>query len=121
MCGFPAFNPAVLCVGATDSLDRLTTFSNYAVRLDMVAPGQGIWTTGGLSTIGYSSINGTSFSAPMVAGAGALLMSMGADNVMAGLILRSTAKDLGLPGYDITYGWGRLDAKAAVAMCKQIC
>lgn len=120
-CGFPAFNPAALCIGATDSLDRLTGFSNYALRLDMVAPGQGIWTTGGLTTIGYSGIDGTSFSAPMVAGAGALLMSMGANNVLAGLILRSTAKDLGLPGYDITYGWGRLDVKAAVELCQQIC
>ena len=121
LCGFPAFNPAAICVGATDSLDRLAKFSNYALRLDMVAPGQGIWTTGGLTTIGYSPINGTSFSAPMVAGAGALLMSMGANNVLAGLILRSTAKDLGLPGYDITYGWGRLDVKAAVDLCQQIC
>ena len=121
-CETPAIVPLTLCVGATDSLDRMASFSNYGGRLDIVAPGQGIYTTGSRGiTIGYGSSDGTSLAAPMVAGVAALLMSMGADNVTAGLILRSSAKDLGLPGYDLTYGWGRLDAKAAVEMCKQIC
>jgi len=46
---------------------------------------------------------------------------MGANNVLAGVILRATSRDLGLPGYDLTYGFGRVDAKAAVDLCKQIC
>jgi subtilisin family serine protease len=118
-CSTPAFNPAALCVGATDSLDRLASFSSYALRLDVVAPGQGVYTTA--FPTGYGSANGTSLASPVVAGVGALLMSMGADNILASLILRASAKDLGLPGYDLTYGFGRVDAKAAVEMCKQIC
>lgn len=118
-CGNPANTPAVLCVGATDSLDRLAGFSNYGLRLDVVAPGQGIYTTA--SPFGYSSSQGTSVASPVVAGLGALLMSMGANNVLAAVIIRASAKDLGLPGYDLTYGWGRVDAKAAVELCKQIC
>lgn len=118
-CSNPASNPAALCVGATDSLDRLASFSNYGLRLDVVAPGQGIYTTN--SPFGYGSSNGTSLAAPVVSGLGALLMSMGANNVLAGVIIRATAKDLGLPGYDLTYGFGRVDAKAAVDLCKQIC
>jgi thermitase len=118
-CSNPASNPAALCVGATDSLDRLAGFSNYGLRLDVVAPGQGIYTTA--APYGYGSSSGTSLASPVVAGLGALLMSMGANNVLAGLIIRASAKDLGLPGYDLTYGWGRVDAKAAVEMCKQIC
>ena len=34
LCGDPGENPAVLCVGASDSADRTTFFSNYGVRLD---------------------------------------------------------------------------------------
>jgi serine protease len=117
-CGWPAANPASICVGASDGLDKLATFSNYGVRADVVAPGVGLWTT---ALVGYSSFDGTSAAAPVVAGAGALLMSMGATNVQAAQIIRLTAKDLGLPGYDITYGFGRLDAKSAVELCQQIC
>jgi subtilisin family serine protease len=118
-CSAPAIIPLIVCVGATDSLDRPTSFTNYGLRLDVVAPGQGIYTTA--SPFGYGSVNGTSVASPVVAGVGALLMSMGANNVLAGVILRATSRDLGLPGYDLTYGFGRVDAKAAVDLCKQIC
>lgn len=124
-CTTPSFNPAVLCVGASDQFDQLAGFgrpgagSNYGVRLDVVAPGKSILST---SRFGFYEANqGTSAAAPFVAGVGALLMSMGASNLLAGQIIRASAKDLGLPGYDNTYGFGRLDAKAAVEMCKEIC
>ena len=118
-CSTPAFNPAVLCVGASDELDRLADFSNYFLRLDVVAPGTSILSTERFGY--YSASQGTSVAAPFVAGVGALLMSMGASNFQAAQIIRSSAKDLGLPGYDNTYGFGRLDAKAAVELCKQVC
>jgi len=125
LCGDPGENPAVLCVGASDSADQTTFFSNYGVRLDVVAPGLGIWTTSVSSpydTAGYyGPLAGTSFAAPLVAGIGAQLMSMGASNIQAANIIRATAKDLGLPGYDITYGFGRVNAAAAVNLCKQVC
>ena len=120
ICSFPAASPAVLCVGASDELDRLADFSNYFLRLDVVAPGTGILSTE--EKFGYyATYRGTSVAAPFVAGVGALLMSMGASNIQAAQIIRASAKDLGLPGYDNTYGFGRLDAKAAVEMCKQFC
>jgi thermitase len=118
-CSTPAFNPAVLCVGASDEYDRLADFSSYGLRLDVVAPGTSILSTDRFGF--YTASQGTSVAAPIVSGVGALLMSMGASNVLAAQIIRSTAKDLGVPGYDVTYGFGRLDAKAAVEMCKQIC
>lgn len=118
-CSTPAFNPAVLCVGASDEYDRLADFSNYFLRLDVVAPGTSILSTDRFGF--YGSSQGTSVAAPFVAGVGALLMSMGASNVQAAQIIRYTARDLGLPGYDNTYGFGRLDARAAVALCQQIC
>ncbi len=118
-CSTPAFNPFVLCVGASTELDTLAPFSNYFLRLDVVAPGTGIISTNRFGF--YNATQGTSVAAPYVAGVGALLMSMGATNLQAASIIRATAKDLGLPGYDITYGFGRLDAKAAVEMCQQVC
>jgi subtilisin family serine protease len=118
-CASPAFDPAALCVGATDEYDMPAGFTNYGVRIDVMAPGVGIWTT---SKFGFATPEqGTSLSSPMVAGVAALLMSMGATNVVAANILRATAKDLGNPGYDLTYGFGRVDAAAAVALCKQVC
>lgn len=124
-CTTPSFNPAVLCVGASDQFDQLAGFgrpraaSNYGVRLDVVAPGKSILSTDRYGF--YTASQGTSAAAPFVAGVGALLMSMGASNLLAAQIIRTSAKDLGLPGYDNTYGFGRLDAKAAVELCKQIC
>jgi subtilisin family serine protease len=127
VCSDPAINPAALCVGASDQMDRVAGFSNYGVRVDVVAPGVGIWSTCKLPGVPTDSSHyfcpedGTSASAPVVSGIAALLMSMGASNVLAATIIRATAKDLGNPGYDTTYGWGRVDAAAAVAMCQQIC
>jgi thermitase len=125
ICEQPGYNPLVLCVGASDQADSITGFSNYGVRIDVVAPGAAIWTTTVGSTADtagyYSPVYGTSFASPTVAGVAALLMSMGANNFEAANIIRATSKDLGLPGYDITYGFGRVSAAAAVKLCKQIC
>jgi thermitase len=126
LCRFPGGHPGAVCVGASDQLDGIASFSNYGLGLDVVAPGTAIWSTGamhgaGATTGKYSAPNGTSFAAPMVAGVGALLMGMGADNITASMILRLSSKDLGLPGYDLTYGFGRVDAREAVAMCKELC
>jgi PKD repeat protein len=52
---------------------------------------------------------------PHVAAVGALLMSEGATADEARTILQTTAVDLGDPGYDAVYGYGFLDAAAAVA------
>ena len=72
----------------------------------MVAPGVNIYTTayGG----GYTSDSGTSFSSPIAAGVGALMLSKAPGLSAATLVstLEHTATDLGTPGYDEYYGWG---------------
>ena len=70
---YPAAFNATLAVGATDSQNRRTTFSTYGDFIDLVAPGQDILTTeiGG----SYGALSGTSFSAPMVSAAAALIWS----------------------------------------------
>lgn len=121
LCGYPAFSAFVLCVGSSDSADVIAPSSNHGVRLDVLAPGVGITSTyykpGGNHT-SYGTGGGTSFATPLVAGIGALLMSMGATNVEAMHYIRCTADDLGPVGYDLTYGWGRVNAAAAVSAFK---
>lgn len=107
-------NQYIISVSATSSSDVLASFSSYGPYVDLSAPGVGIYTTtkGG----GYVAVSGTSFSAPIVAGIVALMYSLNPSLTPHQIeqILESTALDLGSPGYDIYYGWGRVDAYMAL-------
>ena len=93
-------------------------YADYGPHLDLVAPTQ-VPTTdlGGGFIMNWS---GTSAATPHVAAVAALVESrakalglrLSAGEVMA--ILRQTADDLGPAGWDSSYGWGRVDAYAAV-------
>jgi hypothetical protein len=104
----------LVSVSATDSADNHTSWSTYGPYVDLAAPGVGIWTTtvGG----GYSAVSGTSFSSPLTAGVLALMISANPTLSPSTLVslLESTAVDLGSPGYDQYYGFGRVNAAAAV-------
>jgi subtilisin family serine protease len=107
-------NPYVLTVSATTADDILTSWSCTGNNVDLAAPGQGIMTTvrGG----GYGNAAGTSVSAPIVAGAAALLISanpsLSAPQVQD--LLKQTADDLGSSGWDTSYGYGRVNAYKAL-------
>lgn len=105
---------ALISVSATSSSDALASFSSYGKFVDVSAPGAGIYTTtrGG----GYNSWNGTSFSSPATAGVVALMMAANPSLPPTEVekLLFATAADLGSSGYDIYYGWGRVNANAAV-------
>jgi len=73
---YPASFPNVMGVASTANNDTRSTFSNYGEELVWVAaPGEGIITTYPFGT--YGAGWGTSFSAPIVSGAAALLLSVG--------------------------------------------
>jgi subtilisin family serine protease len=61
----------------------------------------------------YAYAMGTSMATPHVAGAAALLRSMGLSPQQTVNRLLQTAKDLGSRGQDSTFGYGRLDVAAA--------
>lgn len=107
-------NPDCLTVAATDSNDAKASWSNYGTIVDMTAPGVGILTTnrGG----GYGSWSGTSFSAPITAGAVALVFAANPalDPAQAIAIIKDNTDDIGTPGWDKYFGTGRLNVEKAV-------
>lgn len=106
---WPAADPRVVSVGATDAAGHQTTFSNSGPQLHLTAPGLGLQTAGiDGGTIPFS---GTSASAPIVSGAIVALMSQnpGLTAAEAVQILQTYSADGGAAGADPNYGRGTLD------------
>ena len=108
---------SVIVVGATDLNDALASFSNRGPMIDVVAPGVGVYTTSHTGDTSYASATGTSFACPLTAGVCGLIWSRNPTLTPAQVeaILRGTCRDLGAAGVDTLYGYGRIDAAAAVA------
>jgi hypothetical protein len=105
-------NPYIVSVSGTTSDDR--SWGTYGPYIDLSAPCSAIYTT--INGGGYGNVGGTSFSAPLTAGLIGLIFSANpslAPNQVEQL-LKSTAVDLGDPGYDVYYGWGRINASKAL-------
>jgi subtilisin family serine protease len=118
---FPAALPSVNAVSAiTWSGDR-ASFSNWGPEVAFAAPGDAIFTTDRSGAAGYSGDDitigsGTSFAAPMLAGAAALLLSQFPSLTVDRLegYLELSAVDLGLPGVDEFFGKGLANAHIAL-------
>ena len=111
---YPAAYPEAMAVAATDEFDQRAWFSNYGPETDIAAPGVDIYSTwnGG----GYLSASGTSMATPYVAGLAALLWSLnpGLTRDQVRDVIQSTADDLGTPGKDNYFGYGRINARRAL-------
>ncbi len=107
-------------VGAVDSRGTLAPFSDRGPFVDFVAPGVGIHTTTAGSS--YATPSGTSFAAPIVSGVAALAWSVNHDlrPVSIANVLRDTADDLGEARKDDLYGYGVVDAAAAVEAAQKM-
>lgn len=132
----PANHPDVISVGATNSLDRRTTYSNYGTELDLVAPGGDDIDRNGdgkpdsiLSTswdfpsnkATYVLAKGTSMAAPHVTGVVALMLADGIrDPETIRTILHNTATDLGPAGRDAYYGYGLVNAQGALSALARV-
>jgi hypothetical protein len=111
---FPAANPDVIAVTATDQNDKVFQLANRGKHIAIAAPGVELFLPGLNGT--YQEISGTSFAAAEVSGAIALLIERnpGLTHDEARRILMSTARDLGPPGVDAHFGAGLIDAYRAV-------
>lgn len=101
-------------VSATDANDTIASWSSYGNFVAMSAPGVSIWTTRREGD--YTTASGTSLSSPLTAGVVALMMSANAtlSSLDVENLLFSSATDLGASGRDPYYGYGRVNAEAAV-------
>ncbi|MFC1847877.1 S8 family serine peptidase [Chloroflexota bacterium] len=129
-----AYDAYCIAVGAVRYDLTRSYYSNTGAYLDVVAPGgdtgvdqngdglaDGViqQTFGGsYSNFGYVPMQGTSMACPHVAGVAALILAanpgLSPDDVRSAL--ESTATDLGVTGWDSSYGWGLMDAEAAVPL-----
>lgn len=117
---YPAACDKVIAVSATDANDNRPGWSSFGTWVDLSAPGDSILTTSTGGSYGYWS--GTSFSAPLVSGLAALVLSANASltNVSLVQLLQQNSDDLGAPGYDQYYGWGRINAYKALLAASSV-
>jgi len=112
---------AFIIAGAVDSNNQIASFSDRAgayMNYFMVAPGVNLtfpWNAVGFPS-GYAQGSGTSFSAPLISGAAAVVLERWPFLTARQLadILFQSATDLGAPGLDPIYGHGLLNLYAAL-------
>lgn len=114
---WPADWDEVISVTSTDaSLQQPANFSDHNQYKDIAAPGEAIMATKAQSATSYGTCRGTSFSTPIVSAALSLMFA--ADPLLsaerATELLYATADDCGVAGRDDYFGWGLVNAEAAV-------
>ena len=111
---YPAANPNVIAVGATNMEDRPASGSNRGEHIWVSAPGESILTVIGDDPFDYKYLSGSSFAAAMVTAAVWLARrkkpSLTPGDVRELLRLSAYRPD-GIPGHDSEIGHGRLDMK----------
>ena len=112
----------VIAVGSTDVGDTVSSFSNVGPEVTVVAPGRGIlsatptYSVNPAIALNFDTFDGTSMATPLVTGLVALMWSRhpGHTNVKVKQCLTDTAVKLGAGNFDNSWGFGRVDALAAL-------
>ncbi|MBP2242276.1 hypothetical protein J2Z40_002850 [Cytobacillus eiseniae] len=115
---FPAAYEGVISVGSINSEKKLSDFSSFGPSVDVVAPGDEVYSTlyDYEKKSSFSNMSGTSMASPMVAGVASLLLSKHPNltPVQVEYILEHTSEDLGAKGFDVKYGNGLVNPVAAL-------
>jgi subtilisin family serine protease len=105
--------PNIYCISMTDAADNQR--SRFGNHIDFAAPGWAVYST--FTNSGYAFGSGTSYATPLFCGVVAALFSinptLGPGEVVE--LLKRSAVDLGAPGWDQYFGWGRINFAAAAA------
>jgi len=115
---YPAAHDNVIAVAATDKDDAHAWFSSAGAFVDIAAPGVGIYSPFPPTHDEYRSVYGTSLATPHGAGLAALVLSavpsLTSEEVET--VIQQSAVDLGDAGKDDKFGYGRIDASAAISL-----
>jgi subtilisin family serine protease len=125
---FPGNQTGVITVGAINKNGNIWSYSSRGAEMDLVAPSGNVNQLGDIRTLDRmgvsgddignynSAFGGTSAACPQVAGVAALMLSTNPNLTEAQVrtILQNTATDMGPQGFDNTFGYGRLNAGAAM-------
>jgi subtilisin len=117
---YPGKYDECISVGSVNTQLFRSNFSGGGSGLDIVAPGENIYSTYPGGT--YALLEGTSMAAPFVAGVCSLILSK--HRTMGGATpinncrdmlehLQKNARDIGERGFDFACGWGLIDPKAS--------
>jgi Subtilase family len=111
---YPAADPNVIAVTATDANDGLFEQANRGSYIAVAAPGADVLVLA--PDAAYQLSSGTSFAAAYVTGIAALMLERkpGLDPDALKKALQSSAKDLGPKGRDDQFGAGLADAYQAI-------
>lgn len=128
-----AYDAYVIAVGATGYGGYLAPYSNTGASVDVVAPGgdttvdrngdglldgilQNTFDPSNPASFAYYLYQGTSMATPHVAAAAAMVLAKGSATTPAQVqtLLQSTARDLGTPGKDSSFGYGLINVTAAL-------
>jgi hypothetical protein len=116
---YPAKYDSVIAVAATDQNNKRASWSSTGPAVELAAPGVNINST--YLGNSYKTLSGTSMATPHVSGTAALVWAKNPTltNAEVRKILQDTATDLGTAGRDNQYGYGLVNAYAAVLATPQ--
>lgn len=121
---YPASYPHVITAAAIDSSLGVAAFSNFNQYVDVAAPGVDVpvdvplrWDTDDGTADGLTTVSGTSFASPFVAGGVSWLLGARPqlDPSQVASILRAGVRDLATPGWDAKSGFGLLQIGPSMA------